>query len=89
MLAAMARKKPSGRGGRRARAGRPTLFEGKRLKLAVTVTEEAYALVKEERARLEPEHGTSATDGAATESLIRKGAMPHALAAQQAKKGAR
>ncbi len=86
----MARKKKSpGRGGKRERAGRPTLFEGTRVKLAVTVTEEAMALVKQERARLEPEHGTSATDGAATESLIRKGAMPHALAAQQARKGAR
>lgn len=65
-------QKPGRSGGRYPGAGRPGLFVGKRVKVSVKITEEAFALVQQERARLEPEWGEKATNAAAVESLIWK-----------------
>lgn len=67
-------RKPGRTGGKLPGSGRKVVFRGKRKKLSVKVTELAIDLVKLERAQLEPEWGTAATDAAAVESLLRKGA---------------
>lgn len=59
-------------GGKRAGAGRPTLFTGPRVQLGITVTERAKRLIDSTRARLAKTHGHAATDSAAVEYLIRR-----------------
>lgn len=66
-------KRAQSRGGRRKGAGRPTVFDGKRVKLHVKVTDAAFALVEAERQRLEPDYGHGATVASAVESLLWKG----------------
>lgn len=60
------------RGGKRKGAGRKTMFEGKRVPLAVKVTEDCARIVEENRVALEAEHGSAATQGSSVEYLIRK-----------------
>lgn len=50
------------------------MFAGARVKFSVTITTDALALIRETRRELEPVYGSAATDAAAAEYLIRRGA---------------
>lgn len=58
-------------GGRRPGAGRPSLFSGRKVKLAVRITDQARSLIRDTRQTLTATHGAPATDGAVVEYLIR------------------
>lgn len=50
------------------------MFEGKRVKVHITLTAQAFDIVEAERRDLEPEYGNAATVASAVESLVWKGA---------------
>lgn len=58
---------------RQLRRGRPTLFEGDRVRMSLKLTTDAKKMVDDTRDQLVARgHGHAATEGAAVEFLIRK-----------------
>lgn len=73
-MAQRSRRSKAKRGGDRPGSGRPPLFEGKRVRLDITITEDARAVVDGRRAALTAKYGEKlATDSSAVEHLIRYG----------------